>query len=46
MAEDELPEHILKQITSRPSKRARVVIKHILERGFITTEELEKEYGY
>ncbi|MDX1991771.1 MAG: hypothetical protein SF029_05255 [bacterium] len=27
-------------------KRARVVIDHILEHGFITTEDLEKTYGY
>jgi hypothetical protein len=34
---------LLKQITN---KRARIVIEHILAHGFITTEELEKEYGY
>lgn len=28
------------------NKRARVVIEHILENGFITTEQLEKQYGY
>lgn len=28
------------------SKRARIVVKHILEYGFVTTEELEKKYGY
>lgn len=28
------------------NKRARVVIEHILENGFVTTEQLEKEYGY
>ena len=27
-------------------KRARIVIDHILQHGFITTEELEKQYGY
>jgi hypothetical protein len=28
------------------NKRARIVIEHILENGFITTEQLEKQYGY
>jgi hypothetical protein len=28
------------------NKRARIVIEHILENGFITTEKLEKQYGY
>ncbi len=28
------------------NKRARIVIEHILEHGSITTEQLEKEYGY
>lgn len=34
---------LLQQITN---KRARIVIEHILAHGHITTEELEKEYGY
>jgi len=28
------------------NKRARIVIEHILKHGFITTEEVEKKYGY
>lgn len=28
------------------NKRARIVIEHVLKYGFITTEELEKKYGY
>lgn len=28
------------------NKRARIVIEHILENGFITTEQLEQQYGY
>lgn len=28
------------------NKRARIVIEHVLKHGFITTEELEKKYGY
>ena len=34
---------LLKQISN---KRARIVIEHILAYGFITTEELERKYGY
>ena len=34
---------LLKSITN---KRARIVIEHILEHGHITTEDLEKIYGY
>jgi hypothetical protein len=34
---------LLRSVTN---KRARIVIEHILKRGFITTEELEKKYGY
>ncbi len=34
---------LFKQITN---KRARIVIDHILKHGYITTEELEKDYGY
>jgi len=34
---------LLEHITN---KRARIVIEHILEHGFITTEQLEKLYGY
>lgn len=34
---------LLKEISN---KRARIVIEYILKHGFITTEELEKKYGY
>jgi len=37
---------IRQQLESIKNKRARVVIKHILRHGFITTEDLEKKYGY
>ena len=46
MSEQELPEEIIDLLRSVSGKRARVVIEHILEHGFITTEELEKTYGY
>ena len=36
-------QRLLQQISN---KRARIVIEHILAHGFITTEELEKKYGY
>mgnify|MGYP000914533606 CR=1 len=28
------------------SKRARVVVEHIAKNGYITTEDLERVYGY
>jgi hypothetical protein len=34
---------LLEKLTN---KRARIVIEHILEHGFITTEQLESQYGY
>lgn len=37
---------MIESIKSSLSKRARIVVDHILKHGFITTEELEKEYGY
>ena len=40
------PKEILALLKSISNKRARVVIDHILKKGFITTEDLEKKYGY
>jgi hypothetical protein len=40
------PSSFRKLLQSVTNKRARVVIDHILRHGFITTEELEKRYGY
>jgi len=37
---------IRRQLESIKNKRARIVIEHILKHGFITTEDLEKKYGY
>ncbi|MBI5302304.1 MAG: HNH endonuclease [Chloroflexi bacterium] len=37
---------IQQQLASITNKRARIVIEHILKRGFVTTEELEKKSGY
>lgn len=45
--ESNLPKEAVQAIRiARLSKRARIVVKHILEYGFITTEDLEKKYGY
>jgi 5-methylcytosine-specific restriction endonuclease McrA len=46
MSEQELPEELLEQLQTVTNKRAKIVIEHILENGYITTEELEKTYGY
>ncbi len=35
-----------KLLKSISNKRARIVIEHILKHGHITTEQLEKKYGY
>jgi len=37
---------IRKLLENITNKRARIVIEHILENGFVTTEHLEKHYGY
>lgn len=34
------------KLASVTNKRAQIVIKHILKHGYITTEELTKQYGY
>lgn len=41
-----LTKQIQKIIASITNKRAKIVIEHIVKNGFITTEQLEKEYGY
>jgi len=45
MSED-VPEEILALCRQVTAKRARVVIDHILQHGFITTEDLKNIYGY
>jgi hypothetical protein len=37
---------IRKFLKSVKNKRAQIVIEHILKNGFISTEDLEKKYGY
>lgn len=39
-------QEIILLLESLSNKRARVVIEHILANGFITTEQLEQQYGY
>ena len=41
-----VPHEILKILDTITNKRAKIVIQHILDKGFITTEQLEKDYGY
>jgi len=45
-SKEDLPEEFLKKLHSVTGKRAKIVIDHILEHGYITTEDLEKTYGY
>ena len=40
------PAEFLARLAKVTSRRARVVIDHILKHGRITTEELERDYGY
>lgn len=40
------PQEFLDRLQAVTSKRARVVIDHILKHGHITTEELKAKYGY
>jgi len=45
MMDEDTRNHILAVLERIRNKRARIVIEHILEHGYITTEELE-HYGY
>jgi len=40
------PKEFIELIESITNRRAKIVIDHILEHGFITTEDLENKYGY
>lgn len=42
----ELPQEFVDLCRSVTAKRPKTVIDHILEHGFITTEELKEQYGY
>lgn len=46
MTESKLPQSFLDFLETVKGKRSRIVIQHILKQGFVTTEELEVQYGY
>lgn len=46
MKKKEYPKELIHLINSITSKRAKVVLDHILKHGQISTEEIEKTYGY
>ena len=46
MTEPALPAEFLELLESVEAKRPRTVIDHILEHGYITTEDLKERYGY
>ena len=43
---NELPQSFIDKLNSVTDKRPATVIRHILEHGYITTEELKDVYGY
>lgn len=46
MSQDNLPFEFVERLKKVTGKRSRIVVDHILEYGFITTEDLEQIYGY
>jgi len=46
MSDSNLPQEFLDQLNHVTGKRSRIVVEHILEHGFITTDDLEQIYGY
>ena len=46
MNSSDLPPEFLDRLNQVTGKRSRIVVEHILEHGFITTDELEQIYGY
>lgn len=46
MNEQPLSPTLVAKLRQVKGKRARIVVEHILEYGFVTTEELEQQYGY
>lgn len=46
MNNETYPQEFLDLLRTVTSKRPRTVIEHILKNGFITTEDLERDYGY
>lgn len=46
LTQQHFPDDFLDLLNTVTGKRARIVVEHILEHGFITTEDLENQYGY
>jgi hypothetical protein len=46
MARQKLPKELLKRLAAVTDKRPKTVIDHILEHGYITTQELRDKHGY
>ena len=46
MKDEELSRELNEMLMSNLSKRAKIVVEHIIKYGYITTEDLEKKYGY
>jgi len=46
MSQKRIPQEILRILRGVTAKRPRTVIQHIIEHGFVTTEELKEKYGY
>ncbi|RLD61550.1 MAG: HNH endonuclease [Bacteroidetes bacterium] len=46
MKKKDIPKEFIELIKRINNKRANIVINHILKHGLITTEELQKNYGY
>ena len=46
MTPPNLPAEFLEHLKRVTGRRSRIVVDHILEHGFITTDELEQIYGY
>ncbi len=43
---NDFPEDFLETIRQIKGKRSQIVVQHILQHGYLTTEELESVYGY
>ena len=46
MSTSELPPEFLERLKRVTGRRSRIVVDHILEHGFITTDDLEQTYDY
>ncbi|MEA3399945.1 MAG: HNH endonuclease [Armatimonadota bacterium] len=46
MTRADYPDDSLQRLDAVTGKRARIVVEHILEHGYITTEDLQQTYGY